>query len=139
MRAKELESLCDWVCEKNPQASCPAISEAVRRHIEAARQAALDTSAQILAGRSFSDMHSSCSRDSWTSRARPYLRMCAAPTSRDPLPVRRKSILIYRVASSQSIALQEPTLTTTRGFQVHLISRATRRLSIPLNWQSGFT
>ena len=39
-RAKELESLCDWVCENNPRASCQAISEAVRRHIEAARQAA---------------------------------------------------------------------------------------------------
>ena len=39
-RAKELESLCDWVCENNPQAGCQAISEAIRPHIEAARQAA---------------------------------------------------------------------------------------------------
>jgi hypothetical protein len=35
-RAKELESLCDWVCENNPQAGCEAISEAIRRHLEAA-------------------------------------------------------------------------------------------------------
>jgi hypothetical protein len=39
-RAKELESLCDWVCENNPRAGCQAISEAIRCHIEAAREAA---------------------------------------------------------------------------------------------------
>ena len=39
-RAKELESLCDWVCENNPQAGCEAISEAIRRHLDAAREAA---------------------------------------------------------------------------------------------------
>jgi hypothetical protein len=39
-RARELESLCDWVCKNNPRADCQAISEAIRSHIEAARQAA---------------------------------------------------------------------------------------------------
>ena len=32
--------MSDWVCENNPRAGCDAISEAIRRHIEAARQAA---------------------------------------------------------------------------------------------------
>jgi hypothetical protein len=37
--AKELKSLCGF-CENDLRADCQAISEAVRRHIEAARQAA---------------------------------------------------------------------------------------------------
>lgn len=39
-RAKELESLWKWVCQKNPQASSEALSEAVPVHLDAARDAA---------------------------------------------------------------------------------------------------
>jgi hypothetical protein len=36
-RANELESLCDWVCENNPRAGFEALSEGIRRHLEAAK------------------------------------------------------------------------------------------------------
>jgi hypothetical protein len=39
-RAKELESLCAWVCGNDPQPGCKALTEAISCHIEAARQAA---------------------------------------------------------------------------------------------------
>ena len=44
-RAKELESLCAWVLanpqEDQPQQNCEALKNAIRRHLQAARQAAL--------------------------------------------------------------------------------------------------
>jgi hypothetical protein len=39
-RAKEIESLCDWVCDNNPRAGCAALTESIRRHVQAAREAA---------------------------------------------------------------------------------------------------
>jgi hypothetical protein len=39
-RAKELETLCDWVVVNHPRENCRALAQAIPRHLEAARQAA---------------------------------------------------------------------------------------------------
>ncbi len=104
-RAKELESLCAWVCGNDPRENCEVLVKAIPFHLEAARQAAK------------------------AAELRPRKRFRNGPLiERAMSNLDAAEAQILNVASSEYVLGQMPSL--LRHAQCHLIPTDARRLEL---------